>query len=476
MPLEPLRPFQRRFLARALTQGVDTAALSMPRGNGKSWLAAHILERCLTPGDRLHEPGAEYLLGAASLEQARLCFRFIRTALEPTGDYRFLDASTRIGITHTPTNTRLRVLSSNGKTAFGIVGTPLAVFDEPGSWEVVGGTLMHDAIQTAQGKPGSPLKVVYIGTLAPARSGWWHELIEDGNHGSSYVQVLQGDRDRWDLWPEIRRCNPLTSISADFRRKLLEERDAARRDTRRKARFLSYRLNVPTADESEMLLTVDDFQRMADRETPDRQGRPIVAVDLGGGRAWSAAVAIWQGGRVEALAVAPGIPSIEDQEKRDRVASGTYRSLVDRGLLEVSEGLRVQPPARLWAAILARWGIPVNMICDRFRLPELQDAVQGTTTIEPRVTRWSDASFDIRSLRALVKDGPLGVAEDSRMLLAASLAVAHVKNDDQGSTRLVKRSTNNTARDDVAAALCLGAGAYKRAEQSPARDLAYAVV
>ena len=46
------RPFQRRFLARALAPGIDTAALSIPRGNGKTWLAGHVLTRCLTPGGR----------------------------------------------------------------------------------------------------------------------------------------------------------------------------------------------------------------------------------------------------------------------------------------------------------------------------------------------------------------------------------------------------------------------------------------
>ena len=37
------------------------------------------------------------------------------------------------------------------------------------------------------------------------------------------------------------------------------------------------------------------------------------------------------------------------------------------------------------------------------------------------------------------------------------LRVCKVRNDDQGATRLVKKDTNNTARDDVAAALVLGA-------------------
>ena len=203
-----LRPFQTRFLARALAPKVDTAALSLPRGNGKSTLSAHILERCMTPGDRLFQAGSEYLLGAASLEQARNVYRPLRAALEPLGGYRFLDSVTRLGAVHKPTNTRLRVMSSNARAAFGVVGTPLVVLDEPGAWEVNGGQLMHDAIQTAQGKPDSALRVLYVGTLAPSEAGWWHDLIDAGTHGSVYVQALQGARETWDSWQTIRKANP----------------------------------------------------------------------------------------------------------------------------------------------------------------------------------------------------------------------------------------------------------------------------
>ena len=98
----------------------DTVAVSIPRGNGgKSYLAARVLARCLTPGDSLHVDGSEYLLCAASIEQARLVFRFIREWLEPTGEYRWIDSATRIGIKHLASNTSLRVLSSNGKTSNG---------------------------------------------------------------------------------------------------------------------------------------------------------------------------------------------------------------------------------------------------------------------------------------------------------------------------------------------------------------------
>ena len=150
-----LRPFQERFIQGALAPGIDTAALSIPRGNGKSWLAGHLLARALTPGDELNQAGKEYILVASSLEQARIVFGFIRGALEANEEYRWLDSTTRIGVLHKPSNTRLRVLSSKAKSAFGLVNVPLLILDEPGSLEVVGGTLLADAIFSAQGKPNS---------------------------------------------------------------------------------------------------------------------------------------------------------------------------------------------------------------------------------------------------------------------------------------------------------------------------------
>ena len=415
----------------------------------------------LTPTDPLFVPASESVLCAASIEQARIVFRFARADLEPTGEYRFVDSFNKIQITHKETVTRLRVIGSKGKTAMGLVGCPFAICDEPGSWEA--NSIMWDAIQTAQGKPGSPMKVLVIGTLAPAMSGWWHDLVKDGSHGSVYVQSLQGDPKKWDQVSEIERCNPLTAISPKFKAKLLEERDNARRDSRLKARFLSYRLNQPSADESEVLLTVDDWKRVCARPVPERSGVPIFAYDLGSGRAWSAAVAIWQNGRTEAIALAPGIPSIHDQEIRDRVPKGTYARLNQEGSLTVSEGLRVQPPGQLHKRALGAWGKPDGIICDRFKLNELADAV-GNLPLIPRVWQWSSASEDIRALRKLAKDGPLAVEPRSRNLLTASLAAAKVENDRSGNYRLTKRDpANNTARDDVAFALTLAAGALVRA-------------
>ena len=458
-----LRPFQKRFLKAGFDPDTRLSALSVPRGNGKSTLSGYVLARCMTPGDEWHQPGAEYILLAGSLKQARQVFRAVKDELCDTLDrYRWQDSYNAMGCVHKPSGTRLNAIASNGKTAMGLVGVPLVVADEPGAWEVTGGTLMYDALVTAQGKPDSDLRVLMIGTIAPATDGWWPDLINAGSRPGRHVYSLQGDIERWDDAREIARCNPLMWRYPKSRRVLLDERDEARDDSRLKSRFLSYRLNIPTPDETEVLLTVDDWERVTARAATPPVGQFAVGVDLGQNRAWSAAVATWENGRTEAFAVAPGIPSLVQQEKRDRVPAGTYTGLAEAGVLLVADGLRVPHPSQVWEIVRAKWGIPAQVLCDLFRLGELRDTIGTACPIIPRRPRYSDGSDDIRSLRKLAKDGPLNCHGPSARLIGASLAVAKVKPDESGGQKLIKRGTNNQARDDVAVALCQASGALRR--------------
>ena len=463
-------PFQRRFLRAVDDPRYRTVIASWPRGCGKTTSAGYIVARALTPGDSLYVAGGEIVLFAGSIEQCRLTYRQALTFLEPRLDeYRLVDSATRVAITRKDCRTRLKAVGSNPKTSLGLVGVPLAILDEPAALHTVGGTALWDSVRTAQGKPGSPLKAILTGTLSPSEPGsWWPVLVENGTRGSTWVGVLQGRADRWNHWREILRVNPLARLFPDTVAVLREERDAAMADSRLAGAFKSFRLNLPAGDESTMLLNIADWERVTTRPVPERAGRPIVGIDLGAGRAWSAAVGIWRSGRIEALAVAPGIPNLAAQEKRDRAPRGIYAKLAESGALRVADGLRVQPPAALWRAVTEAWGRPDRILCDRFRLPELQDCVNGTRII-PRVARWSDASEDIRALRRLVADGPLACEPRSRDLLAASLGAAMVKTDDQGSVRLTKRGTNNCGRDDIAAALILAAGSLQRQLNRPAR-------
>ncbi len=135
----------------------------------------------------------------------------------------------------------------------------------------------------------------------------------------------------------------------------------------------------------------------------------------------------------------------------------------------------MQPPSQLTDIVRAEWGRPVKVLCDRFRVYELEDCARGLR-IEPRVMRYSEASADIRATRRMAKDGPLSVDRDSRLLLTGGLAVSMVENDASGNSRLVKRGSNNQARDDVAAALTLACGEVERAAARPPRRMTVGLV
>ena len=460
-----LLPFQRRFIAAALRPGIRTVALSLPRGNGKSTLAAYLGLRCLTPGDTMYRAGTESHIAAASIRQARrTTWKLMREMGEDSRvDLKWSESSNEVRVRRPDCGTAVSVIASSGKTAQGMVRAPWILADEPGAWELIGGELMHDAIQTAQGKPGCDLRALYVGTLAPMaqRAGhWWWDMVHGGSTRTRVVMCLAGDPRKWDHPAEIRRVNPLMWSHPSSRAVLLEERFAARSSPAAKASFCSYRLNQPAPNEMEVPLTPDQWRTVLERAVqPAGRERPAVGIDLGQGRAWSTAVAIWPDTlRVEAIAIAPGIPSVVEQERRDLAPSGTYQALVETGRMRLAHGLRVPPVADLvrW---VEEWN-PDLLVCDRFRAAEIYDA-RPRARIICRQTLWSQSTADVRGLRGLALDGGLNVDPVSAPLLTASLAVSRLKRDEKGNLALVK-GKQNTARDDVAQALLHAAGVVHR--------------
>ena len=436
--------------------------MSVPRGNGKSTLAAWLVSRCLTPGDPLHVPGAEYHLCASSIGQVRrTTWRLLREFVGNDPAYKWAESRSEVAVHHRPSGTRCSVLASSGKTSQGLVRCPRLIADEPGSWEAAGGQAMWDSIVEAQGKPGCDLRVIIIGTLAPALSGWWHELIEAGTQGDVYVQALQADPEKWDRASEIRRCNPLMWRYPASRKMLLERRAKARSNAHAKARFLSFRLNVPTISEAEVIFTPDDMRAIFDRSVPAPSGRPVVGLDAGSNRSWSMASIIWRSGRCDAVGVIPGVPDVAAQERRDSKPPGFYARLVAGDRLAVEAGRQVVEISTIIDRIMA-FG-PEVIVCDHHRLPAVQDAVAGRVPIEVRRRRWSESTDDIQATRRLGKDGNLAIVPEARALYMASLGDSLVVDDDFGSVSLRKRdSFNLRSRDDLAQALVLAGGAISR--------------
>ncbi|WP_419167529.1 hypothetical protein [Candidatus Palauibacter sp.] len=174
----------------------------------------------------------------------------------------------------------------------------VVVMDEPGSLDERNGTLLWRAVTESLGKlPGQ--KVLAIGTRAPADPGnWWPKLLGRGSGPGVHVKVLAADPDEpWDSWNTVRKCNPLLNVSATLRRTVLRERDAARKDHALERSYRAYRLNQIVDVSASPLLPAEHWLVVEGRDVEDREGDPVVGLDAGGARAWSAAVALWPNGR-----------------------------------------------------------------------------------------------------------------------------------------------------------------------------------
>ena len=457
-----LLPFQRQFVAAVTRQDRPSqiAALSCPRGNGKSWLCGKIVARSLTPGDPLFEAGVENILVSASTNQARIVLEFARSALGESDGYRWR----KDGVEHLDTRTRVRVISSDSRRAMGLgASIRIIIADEPGAWSPTAGRRLWDAMLTSLGKRRT--QIIAVGTIAPGQltgvGAWWSDFVKQGSGDDGrHVTLLQADPEKWEDFDEVLRVNPVCAVNPYLRETLEREHRAALKSERAARTFRSYRLNLPGDPvESQPLITTAEWERVCVRPVPECEGKPIIGVDLGGSRSWSAAAAVWPSGRIEVWAIAPGVPSLAEQEHEDQVADGAYLELVRSGGLSVDESRAVPGIDRLLSRIWA-WE-PSAIVCDPYRAAELHTVVGGRAKIIERARGGGESTSNIQSLRSLLLDTQAGATESSRALLGAAWAQTNLLIDNSGVTRVTKVDRKRS-RDDAAAALLLAAGEKAR--------------
>ena len=456
-----LLPFQRRFIAGAFAAGTNIAALSTPRGAGKTELIGRLGGLAVVPGSPLCRPGLEAVLFAGSMRQARPLFRAAQRAIPPGVKVRKRDNSQELSIRGAD-GTALHVYPSSGKRAMGLgAGEHLFLCDEPASWEDRDGALLWDAVTGALGKVPDA-RVVAIGTLSPApMAHWWPRLVEAGTMGSTYVQVHQKRKaDRWDSMRTAERCNPLLAVNATLRDVVAGELAKAKRDPELQPAYEAYRLNAHRSVDADQLVDPDEWRRVLERPVEDRNGAAVLGIDLGASRSWSAAALAWPSGRLEVYASIPGIPDLAAQERRDGLTRGTLARLVAAGVVAVAEGKRVAD-AGLVLDLLPDVEV-AGCVADRFAAEVLTDELssRGLPAAEWRVGQWSQASADIAAFRAAALDGPLSVPGAGRELCTLSLAATKIERDTSGSMRL--RKTHRRRRDDVSQAAVLALGALAR--------------
>ena len=152
----------------------------------------------------------------------------------------------------------------------------------------------------------------------------------------------------------------------------------------------------------------------------------------------SAGAAYFRDGALEAVACFPELPSLAARGLSDGV-SALYCQMAERGEL-FQAGRRVSDIPALLRECLERWGRPVAIVCDRWRLAELKQHLEAVSfplaELVERGQGFRDGGQDVRDFRAAV----LGdhVRPSQSLLLRAAMSEARVTGDPSGQLEIGK--------------------------------------
>lgn len=465
-----LLPWQARFLKALGRDGVRTAALSIARSNGKSWLAAVLaVEHLLGEGER----DAEAVVVASSYQQAKVVYRYalrmLREAghdIDDRGSWALRDSWLVGLVRRRSTGRAIRALGSDPRRAHGrIVG--LAILDEPAQWPPGTSDEMLSAIRTGLGKVvGS--RMIAIGTRPASPAHWFSEWLAGGCDHSQVHAAREGDPPFWKR--TLKRANPSYDHLPALREDLASQAREAKADPMALARYRALALNMGVEDvAARLLLDAATWERI-EGEAP-ATGATVWGVDLSSGVAMAAVACHWPStGRLDGFGAFSADPDLATRSRRDGAGQAYWRAAHEGRLLQL--GRRTIPIPELLREALGRWGAPVAVVGDRWRVRELADALDevlpGVQWV-PRGQGYRDAGEDVREFRrACLEDRVTPVRS---VLMRHCLSVTRLVSDPAGNEKLARKSEGGRrqlARDDLAAAavLAVAEGSRRRASLS----------
>lgn len=467
VPTGPLRgkpliiqPWQSDWLRDALAPGIRECGLSVARKNGKSGLVAalclgYLVGPLRTP---LWRGIAISLTGGLATE--------LRTAIIQTAaasnlsDLISTKSSPPPGSIRGLDGTELTLLASD-KASGHAVGADLAIIDEAGLLEENRRELWNAVFSSISARDGR-LMCISIRGHGPMYSELADRAGKPNVHFTEFAAPEGCDLDDADAW---HAANPgLGSIkSLNFMKDAAERAITTPADARI---FRAFELNQPQDPKALMLVEAADWQRCETEVLPPASGPMVLAMDLSSGYAMSAAASYWpETGRLQFICAFPDDPGLKARGDADGVGS-LYEQMADRGELITTPGRTVEIGILLhWA--LTEFGYPAAVVCDRWRLNELKDAVEAAGVpaghVITRGMGWQDGSEDVRAFQRAVKEGrvkaPVSLAV--RSALSGAVTVA----DPAGNLKLAKATQGGRRarhKDDIAAAAILAVSAGVR--------------
>ena len=455
-----MQPWETSFLTRFEGSDCD-AAISVPRGAGKTKLAASVACAIVDPRSAMH--GGEVVAVASSFAQARLIFEDVLELLGPAiakggtgkaGAWRVQDSIKHAELQHRASRSRLRCLGADPHKMHGL-RPRLVVCDELAQWAPARVDRALAALRTGLGKVAGS-RMLAIGTRPATEDHPFARMLADPEVLSI---IYKADPDDDPLaWSTVLKANPSLKVMPALCLALKKEMRLAALDPAALASWKALRLNMGVEDceQTNILVTADTWKSI-EADVP-ASGRCVWGIDTAEGTAMCGLSAYWPDtGRLDAIACFPSLPSLKVRGLADGVGR-LYTDCAARGEL-LTLGRMAPDMTALCAEGLRRFGRPSRVVADRERVRTLKDALHATVPTVPLVARgmgFRDGSAHIRVFRRGVLEGV--VRPVTSLLLRAAAASARIVYDVAGSGKLAKGSEGGRRarhRDDAIAAAIL---------------------
>ncbi len=450
-------PWQSRFVRRSFRAGVQRAALSVARKNGKTTLVAGLGAASLN--GPLVFPRGETLIVASSFEQGRIAFEhvtgFMGDALEDRSKYRVWDTAQQARIEDKETKARVRIIGSDPRRAHGLAPS-LCLLDEPAQWPPTTAERMLAALTTAMGAHPFSLMIA-LGTQPEDPEHWFSKWLHGGRADYAQIHAARPNDPPFQrrTW---KRANPSIDALPDLEAMVKAEAVLAKQDPSELASFKALRLNLGTSDTLQnVLLEAGTWAKIEGDAIPT--GKSYWGCDLGTSAAQSAIASYWPStGRLDVLSAFPREPDLATRGLHDGVGS-LYTQAARRGELIQTGGAATSIPELLEAA-LERFGMPSGIAADRWREAELRDSLRlagfPLTSLELRGMGFKDGGEDTREFRRACVEGK--VTPTRSLVMVSAMSEARVVTDPAGNSKLAKGTEGGRrlrARDDAVAASIL---------------------
>lgn len=381
-------PWQKKFCKAVLKY--NTVALSMGRGNAKTTTAAGIAAAALDPKGPLWVKRGTIILVASASQQAMVAFDHLLFFLRPIlgiqlddgrssrkGEWRILRSTHHREIEHRSTGTKIRVIGSDPKRAHGLAPS-LIIADEPAKWQGKNrGEEMFIALETAMMKH-KPSKMLCIGTRPDDPRHWFSKLLATRSKTTYGMDFNAKRYKKIYSVAAMKAANPSYDHMESLRIYLHDFAAKAKQSKQEEVVWKALHLNLGTPEvlDRETVVPAKAWLMAHVKELPTRKGPVFVGIDLGGGTSMSAVAFYWPvSGRLEAYAVIPNKPSVEERDKEDGM-KGYYMEMVARKELWVHKGFSPDNQKFLFDAFQKIQGEEVEAIyADRYKDTETKAAL-----------------------------------------------------------------------------------------------------